>query len=209
MKKISLYFTLAFASLFLVSCNEDFDDWADPQSYLPEEAITIPGFAASATGAIDLANVDTDSVDIFNLTEVALPEGFELGNARVYLVPADIDGAAAVDLKADLQGRVLKSELQSLLENFYGMRPDPRALKATVMLDAVKDGQAVLINAGTIDLNITPAAPVIENTYYLVGSMTGWSDNDTSYPLVNGGGDVYSDPVFNIIIDATGEDIYF
>ena len=114
MKKSSLYFTLAFACLFLASCNEDFEDWADPQSYLPEDAITIPGLAATSTGAIDLGNIEADSVQLFNLAQAALPEGFELGNARIILVP-DMEGATPSILIADLLGRVSKEHLRVLL----------------------------------------------------------------------------------------------
>lgn len=57
MKKLSLYISIALAGLFMGSCSEDFKDWADPQTNPQEDAITIPGYQASAVSALDLANV--------------------------------------------------------------------------------------------------------------------------------------------------------
>ena len=61
----------ALAGFAFASCNGDYDDWANPQHNGPENAITIPGFAATATGAVDLANAG-EQVKLFTLSEAAL-----------------------------------------------------------------------------------------------------------------------------------------
>ena len=66
--KISKYLAFAFAGLLMVSCDEDFDDWASPKSYPQEEAITIPGYSATAAegAVIDMAQAPA-SVKIVDL----------------------------------------------------------------------------------------------------------------------------------------------
>ena len=67
MKKISLYFLLALVGMLTTACNEDFKDWNDPQSWPQEDAIVIPGFAATAGDVVDLNAITADdTVRIFN-----------------------------------------------------------------------------------------------------------------------------------------------
>ncbi len=204
MKKIFSIFAFA---LLLASCTDDYKDWADPQSYLPEDAISFAGFAASGVDAIDLGTVEEDSVQIFNINGT-VPEGYELGNARIYVYPADSEGAMPQIISTDLAGVASVVDLQNYIVSEFGARPEARSMVGHVFYNAVKDGLSVLIDAGEITLNITPEAPIIEEAYYLVG-YEDWSDNNTNYQLMNGGGDVYEDPVFNVIVPATGGDIYF
>ena len=51
------------------------------------------------------------------------------------------------------------------------------------------------------------AVPLIENAYYYVGAANGWGGQ--TYKLVNGGGDVYEDPVFSVVVPAQGGDHWF
>ena len=55
MKKISLYVTLALTALLMGACSGDYTNWADPQAYSQENAVTIPGFKATAVASQDLA----------------------------------------------------------------------------------------------------------------------------------------------------------
>ena len=212
MKKIFSIFAFA---LLLASCTDDYKDWADPQSYLPEDAISFAGFAATGVDAIELGAVEEDSVNIFTLSNATIPEGYELTNARVYVVPADVDindlGSGALQVIAtDVTGKASCADVQAYIESVFGARPVLRAMTGHVFYNAVKDGISVLLDAGEIEMNIAPAAPIIEDLYYLVGTMNGWDSSNTDYEMANGGGDVYDDPVFNIIIPAApNEDIVF
>ena len=51
------------------------------------------------------------------------------------------------------------------------------------------------------------AVPLIENAYYYVGAANGWGGQ--TYKMVNGGGDVYEDPVFSVVVPAQGGDHWF
>ena len=57
MKKTLLYSLAALVGLSFASCNGDYDDWTNPQGFGQENAITIPGFTATAAGDVNLANL--------------------------------------------------------------------------------------------------------------------------------------------------------
>lgn len=208
MKKLSLYISIALAGLFMGSCSEDFKDWADPQTNPQEDAITIPGFTATAAQAIDFANVTTDSVNTFSLSSAALPEGFTLANARLELTPQGVENATKTTVNTDLNGKGAVADLAPVVESAYGKRPTARTFDAQVYVNAVKDGQAVLIDAGKINLVMTPKAPFIDTNYYLVGQMTDWS-LDTKFKFTHSDADVYEDPVFTIMFTTTDDNQYW
>lgn len=202
MKKLSLYISIALAGLFMGSCSEDFKDWADPQTNPQEDAITIPGFTATAAQAIDFASVTTDSVNTFSLSSAALPEGFTLANARLELTPQGVENATKTTVNTDLNGKGAVADLASVVESAYGKRPTARTFDAQVYVNAIKEGQAVLIDAGKIDLVMTPKAPFIDSNYYIVGDMTDWK-LDTKLKFAHSDADVYEDPVFTIMFTTT------
>lgn len=202
MKKLSLYISIALAGLFMGSCSEDFKDWADPQTNPQEDAITIPGFTATAAQAIDFASVTTDSVNTFSLSSAALPEGFTLGNARIELTPQGVENATKTTVNTSLDGKGAVADLASVVESAYGKRPTARTFDAQVYVNAIKEGQAVLIDAGKINLVMTPKAPFIDSNYYIVGDMTDWK-LDTKLKFAHSDADVYEDPVFTIMFTTT------
>ena len=150
---------LLIAAAF-TGCTEDFKNWASPQSNGPEDAITIPGFTASAVAAQNLATAG-DEVPTFSLNTASLPEGFELGNARIELTPMDIDDPLTTTVNTTLTGLASKEALQDLIIGIYGKRPTNRMFNGHVLVNAIKDGQAVFIDAGNIEVNLTPEAPYI------------------------------------------------
>jgi hypothetical protein len=188
---------LLLAAAF-TSCTEDFKDWASPQSNGPEEAISIPGFQASAVAAQDLAKVE-EEVPTFSLN-AALPEGYVLDNARIELTPRGIDDADKVIVKTTVTGLASKETLQELIENVYGKRPTNRTFDGHVLVNAMKDGQALYIDAGTVEVNITPEAPYIAQNYYIVGGTKDWNDSKEQ-KFSHSDADVYDDPIFTIVID--------
>ena len=190
------------------SCSEDFKDWADPQTNPQEDAVTIPGFTATAAQAIDFASVTTDSVNTFSLSSAALPEGFTLGNARIELTPQGVENATKTTVNTSLDGKGAVADLASVVESAYGKRPTARTFDAQVYVNAIKEGQAVLIDAGKINLVMTPKAPFIDSNYYLVGQMTDWS-LDTKFKFTHSDADVYEDPVFTIMFTTTDDNQYW
>lgn len=205
MKKLSKYIAFAFLGMAMASCGDDYNDWANPQTNPQEDAITIPGLTATAADAIDLANVSEDSVSTFTLSTAALPEGYKLADARVEVTPQGVEGATKTTFNAGIEGRAAAADLSDLVVNAYGKRPTARTFDAHVYLDAVKDGQAVLIDAGKINVVVTPKAPYIASNYYLVGDMYGegkWTLADC-VKFNHSGVDVYEDPVFTLMVTTT------
>ena len=210
MKKLSLYISIALAGLFMGSCSEDFKDWADPQTNPQEDAVTIPGYQASGVNAFDLANV-ADSVNVYTISSAALPEGFELGNSRIELTPEGVENATATEVKTSNDGKATKADMQALIESVYGKAPVARTFNGHVYTTAVKDGQAALIDAGTVKVTATPVAPNISQNYYIIGGALDWTaDAAKTQKFSHSDINVYDDPVFTITIPAKeGDDTWF
>lgn len=211
MKKLSLYISIALAGLFMGSCSEDFKDWADPQTNPQEDAITIPGYQASAVDALDLAKVAEDSMNVYTISSATLPEGFELGNSRIELTPEGVENATATEVKTSNDGKATKADLQALIESVYGKAPVARTFDGHVYTTAVKDGQAALIDAGTVKVTATPVAPNISQNYYIIGGTLDWTADAAKTQKFNHSDiNVYDDPIFTITIPAKeGDDTWF
>ena len=208
MKKLAFYMSLIVTGLLMAACNEDFKDWAEQKTYLPEDAITIPGYTASAASAagIDLNAETGETVQLINLSGAALPEGYLLTGVRAYLVPADDETVEPVILTAaNAEGFFSVADLQEAVVKFYGIRPTARTFKAHVFADAIKDGQSAMIDAGEVELILTPIAPIIEDAYYVTGNINGWDNTNTTYEVSNGGKDPYENPVYVVVIPATSD----
>ena len=193
------------------SCSDDFTNWANPQTNPQEDAITIPGFTATGAQAINFANVETDSVSTFTLSEAALPAGFTLENARLELTPQGVENATKTTVNTSIEGKGAVADLSAAVVSVYGKRPSARTFDAQVYVNAVKDGQAVLIDAGKINLVMTPKAPFIDTNYYLVGDMYGngkWTLDDC-VKFNHSDADVYEDPEFTIMVTTTADKQYW
>ena len=217
MKKKFLYSLAVLASITLASCNGDYDDWAQPQHNPEEEAITIPGFTATpVVQAIDFANVTTDSVSTFTLSEAALPEGFTLENARLEIMPQGEDNAIKKTVNSSIEGKSAVADLSEVIVSYYGKRPKAHSFVAHVYLNAVKNGDAVLIDAGKFNLEMTPKSPFIDTGYYLVGDMfttedgvNGWNTISDKQAFMHSDQDVYDDPIFTITFETKKADQYW
>ena len=216
MKKIFLYSLAVLASVILASCNGDYDDWAQPQHNPQEEAITIPGFTATpVVQSIDCSSVTTDSVSIFTLSEAALPEGFTLDNARLEINPQGEDNAIKKNVNTSIEGKAAVADLSEVIVSFYGKRPIAHPFVAHVYLNAIKNGDAVLIDAGKFNLEMTPKSPFIDSGYYLVGDMfnaegvDGWNTVSAKQAFMHSDKDVYDDPKFTITFETKKADQYW
>ena len=194
MKKIfQLVLLLGFMGLTLASCNEDYKDWAGAQTTTPESAITIPGYQATGVSAIDLKQVTTDDVTIFNLSSATLPAGFELKDVRIEL---SADEIATTTINTTNDGKAQKTVLKNFVEKNYGKDPIARSFVGHVFASAIKDGEAVLIDAGNVDVTLT--SPGLVSSYKLV-----INDGEAEFPLANNGSSAYDDPNFKGTITTT------
>ncbi|MCR4583275.1 MAG: DUF5115 domain-containing protein [Prevotella sp.] len=210
MKKHIISGGLLLMAAAFTACTEDFKDWASPQTNGTEDAITIQGFTASAVDAQNLASAG-DEVPTFTLNSASLPEGYSLGNARIELTPQGVEDASKTIINTTIEGLASKEKLQELIVAAYGRKPVNRTFDGHVLVNAVKDGQAVYIDAGTITVNLTPEAPQIAQNYYVVGGTLDWAGSAASkeQKFSHSDADVYDDPIFTIVIDASAGDTWF
>ncbi len=193
MKKISLY-TLLLASV-LTACNEDFNqDIAAPQSWAQEDGKTVT-LSATAAAAIDLGTVTTDSVTVCSYTAPELTEGQTITGFDLVL-----DQKKTLTLNAS--GQVATADLQAVVTELYGKRPDARTLKGIVNAYMKSEGQIFRASSDTIDIVVTPKAPLIESAYYLIGDVNSWNA-DQLIKFTHSDKDVYDDPYFTTIIKVT------
>ncbi len=191
----------------LAACGPEDNEFASLKTAVAEDAIVLPGFSAGPAATIDLNQVELSQdmdVQAFTLAQAALPEGVELKKAEI----AFVDGTV---MPATAEGLVSSDALHQYVASIYGPRPEARTLYGTVLLYAVQNGAAVKINAGDITIQAVPQAPVIEEKYYLTGTLNGWDNGNTDYELSNGGMDPYENPVFTMRLPAPedGSDIEF
>jgi len=190
MKKISLYILLLASTL--VACNEDFnEDVAAPQSWEQEDGKTV-SVSATATSAIDLGTVTTDSITVCSFTAPAVNEGQTITGYDLVL-----DKKLTLGLTA--AGKVATADLQSAVTELYGKRPLARTMKGIVNAYMKMNGQVFRASSDTILITATPKAPVIESAYYLIGGMNDW-DGTKLVKFTHSDKDVYEDPYFTVVV---------
>jgi len=201
MKKI---FSLIGIALLMASCTEDYKDWAKPFSNDPEEALSI-SFTASPASPVDFATIETEKVLLFNST-IDAPEG-ATAEYLAYITDESGENQSEV-LTVSEDGYVDVKELEDAVYSLWGRRPVARVIPLVVGANISVKGVS-FVKESTTTLTATPNAPEIEEAYYITGTPNGWDNNDTSLELTNGGGDVYENPVFTVLIPSTGSDIEF
>lgn len=194
----------------LVSCSEDFTDWANPQANGADNPKTA-SLQVTGVDAIDLATVTADSVQVFSAT---LSKD-EAATATYEVTFANADGSQTTDkVSADGQGRVAVADLTAAVQSLYGKRPTYREL-ATQVSAYVNDNGTALLRQGTVTNSVKPVAPVIEEAYYLIGTTNGWDwQTVKEWKFNHSASDVYDDPVFTLNVKApvdskTGERVDF
>lgn len=191
-------------ALLMASCTDDYKDWAEPFSNAPEDPYSI-SFTASPASPIDFATISGDKVLLFNST-IEGPEGAAATEYEVVL--SDESGENQTPVEVDAEGYANVEELEAAVYGLYGRRPVARTIPMEVGVAINVKGASIVKTASTT-LTATPNAPVIEEAYYITGTPNSWNNSDTSLELTNGGGDVYENPVFKVLIPATGSDIEF
>lgn len=209
MKRNYISLMLVLASFLLGACTDAIEGWTDPQSNPQEEAITLNGFKAAPVGTIDL-NQAGDSVAIYSLAKGAVPQNYVLKNAFAEVEPSEpLLGVRPTVITTDLNGKAAAADLQEEIKTRYGLRPEPRTFDAHVFVNAEKDGEVLRIDAGQIQIVAIANAPKIEDMYYVTGSINNWDKANKDLPVKNNGEDVYTSPVFTVLIPAGEGDITF
>ena len=198
----------------MVSCTEDYTDWANPQTNPEEEAVSFGNGSVTPEGVINLADVTGDKVKVASIVAPTSTKDTYTPSFKI-----NFDGQS-FDIDAD--GNMAKADLVNYITNKYGKRPTERDIDAT--LDAwVSNGSTAvkMTTSETFQVKAIPEAPVIENGYYLVGDMftvkggddavvfDGWNNVSAKQAFKHSDNDVYDDPIFTISFETTKADQYW
>ena len=210
-KKILLGMTLLMS---MVSCTEDYTDWANPQSNPEEEAVAFGNGSVAPVDVINLADVTGDKVKVASIVAPTSTKDTYTPSFKI-----NFDGQT-FDIDAD--GNMAKADLVNYITGKWGKRPTERDIDAT--LDAWQSNgstAAKMATSETFQVKAIPEAPVIDNGYYLVGDMfsveavgdaaavNGWNTVSAKQAFKHSEKDVYDDPVFTITFETTKADQYW
>ena len=194
----------------MVSCTEDFTDWAHPQTNPQEEAVAFgDGSVTPLDDVIKLADVKTETVKV--VASIKAPTSSNAAYTPTYKI--NFDGQS---FDIDAEGNMATADLANYIVEKYGKRPTEHDIDAT--LDAwVSNGATAvkMATSATFQVKAIPEAPVIENGYYLVGDMfnaagvDGWNTVSDKQAFKHSDKDVYEDPIFTISFETTKADQYW
>lgn len=214
---------LGLAALGFVSCDdESYDDWTkttEKQKYSQEAIIDLGLKATPSFATVNLAEVEegaTFSVDV----AYSLPASANVSHNLAFTKeddPATATNFYTADANTfSVEGSKIvftSEQLQKLVTAEFGNAP--KACEFYIVDKMVYSIESQLFTAytTTTKVSVTPAAPVIEKEYFVVGSIQNWAITDPSLLFSHSGKDVYEDPVFSISIeapkDADGNNIDF
>lgn len=206
MKKISLYLTSLLFAIAFVSCDEDYNkNIAPPQGWEQEPAQDVNFVIANIEEAYDLNKITEEAFNIVKKNSLPV---YNEGTTISYVIHfSDSEEFLSKDVrKVTLESdnySIARSDVQSVVEKFYGKRPVGRELYLRVIASIHEGNSQIMIRSNALTIGVTPEAPVIETAYYLVGGVTGWNGGDVSTLLKfdHSGNDVYDDPYFTALIN--------
>lgn len=185
--------------LSMVSCTEDYTDWANPQTNPEEEAVSFGDGSVTPVDVINLADVKGNKVKVASIVApTSSKDAYKSSSFKI-----NFDGQS-FDIDAD--GNMAKADLVNYITGKYGKRPIERDLDAT--LDAwLSNGStaAKMATSAKFQVKAIPEAPFIDAAYYLVGDLTEWK-LDTKLKFAHSDADVYEDPVFTLMFTTTKDD---
>ena len=187
---------IAAMTLLLASCTEDFKDWANPQSNPQGELVTFGTGSVAATGVIDFAEIP-DSVEMVKVCDITAPASNDTAYAPKYSI---ILNGEEFPLTAD--GMMNAADLQAYVVSLFGQAPEVRDLTARVKCVMTNGTTATTIMSDEFTVQAIPNTPKISSAYYYIGTSNDWDAKKVVYQLTNGGGDVYANPVFTVVIPA-------
>ena len=204
-KKILLGMTLLMS---MVSCTEDYTDWANPQTNPQEDAVAFGNGSVTPVDVINLADVTEDKVQVASIVAPTSSNAAYTPTIKINL------GDKTFDIDND--GKMATADLATYISEKYGKRPVERDIEAT--LDAwVSNGSTTvkLATSEAFQVKAIPVAPVIDEGYYLVGDMfnadgvDGWNTVSAKQAFKHSARDVYDDPIFTITFETTKADQYW
>ena len=184
----------------MVSCTEDYTDWANPQINPEEEAVAFGNGSVTPVDVINLANVTEEKIQV---ASIVAPTSSDAGYTPTIKINL---GDKTYDIDND--GKMATADLASYISETYGKRPIEHDINAT--LDAwISNGSTAvkMATSETFQVKTIPVAPVIDEGYYLVGDMfnaegvDGWNTVSAKQAFKHSDKDVYDDPIFTLTFE--------
>ena len=184
MKRLSYMACLLLASAAFTACDEDFKDWADPQSNPQEEAITAM-VDITPVASMKLEEQPGDSVVIASVSSIA--ENFSLTACNIELVAE----GQILNLPSKVKDGNIKVRLTELDQKVASLYKSQKSLEREVTLKLTPvvmttNGEATsLTEYPEMQSAITPVAtPAVDTEYYIVGDLNSWQmDKSTATKL--------------------------
>lgn len=177
MKKLFLYAGILLATFATVACNEDFDDWASPQSYPQEESANTYGLEVTP-GSEAVIVMDEETPEYVKIVSVAANNN---NVANVKLNSLKVQGVSLPATIEDGSVMVRAFQLDSLIETLSMDRSaTPHEFEVETEYSVVlTTGEAAPVTA-TTQATLTPApTPALdENGYALLGDFQGWNPDE-------------------------------
>ena len=193
----------------MVSCTEDYTDWANPQTNPQEDAVAFGNGSVTPVDVINLADVTEDKVQVASIVAPTSSNADYTPIIKINL------GDKTFDIDND--GKMATADLASYIAETYGKRPVEHDINAT--LDAwISNGSTAvkMATSETFQVKAIPVAPVIDEGYYLVGDMfttedgvNGWNTISAKQAFKHSDKDVYDDPIFTITFETKKADQYW
>ena len=167
MKRLSYMACLLLASAAFTACDEDFKDWADPQSNPQEEAITAM-VDITPVASMKLEEQPGDSVVIASVSSIA--ENFSLTACNIELVAE----GQILNLPSKVKDGNIKVRLTELDQKVASLYKSQKSLEREVTLKLTPvvmttNGEATsLTEYPEMQSAITPVAtPAVDTEYYI------------------------------------------
>lgn len=173
MKKTFLYSLAVLASLTLVSCNGDYDDWAQPQ-HNPQEASAAKYGITFAAGPEAECNMP-DEDGVINLVTVNSTDANVTGYT---LKDLKVNGEA---IKGEINGNSIQVDAKELEKILCSQNKSRASVDRDINVESkvsvnLASGDAVAINSvgtTTAKLKPSPTPAIDEKGYYMLGEVNG------------------------------------
>ena len=210
------FMLLAAFAFGICSCDDTIED-AIPQSNTQEAAVTVDDIVLNKTlpEAISLKELadQGDTVKLFQIEEVKnLPANSSVDFVLQFSNRDDFSKYGELDVTVDNGvAFVLASEWQNQYLKVVGRSPKAKDIFVRYEAYMAKNGTSVVrmggpeVYVGASQVNVTPypSELVIEDNYYLLGTVNNWSVAE-ALPFSHTG-DPYDNPVFTIKVDISPE----
>lgn len=195
--KIQKYLCIALSAFALTACDQDFAEGLYQAANSQDDKVSFGKGSVAEQGVIDFAALADDLASV-KIAGITAPTSSDTTYTSTYRVKF----ADNTTFDVDTDGNMSRTDLEEYVNKLYGKRPTERQTKAVLVATVSNGATATRIESDTFLVKTIAEAPVIEEAYYMTGSMNSWSNTNTDYLVTNGGGDVYDNPVFTITFDA-------